>query len=210
MDSRMKKFTQYLTESTKTYSFTVKIAGDLPESVDNDLKTIMEKFSIVSCTNGKRLPIQKAQLDFPDVENCQVTIWDITVKYPTITSILENYIASNLNYPLHCVKVRNLNEPLEQYQRNLDETCEELLNNPVMGEADPDAQDMVGQRRVTGFLKSIMNQNRMTGDQYKGVNDQILANDLTQDSNAQPLFDEGTPSPIGSHKIDFVNPITGK
>ncbi len=49
----MKSFTEYLTESKKTYEFKIKVAGDLSEDFSSDLNTAMEKFSVVKLGKGK-------------------------------------------------------------------------------------------------------------------------------------------------------------
>jgi hypothetical protein len=170
-----KSFTQYLIESTKTYSFKLKIAGELEEGLQTKIHDALHKFSPVSISTGKRTPIQEVPLDFPELENTRVTVWDIEIKYPTTTQVLQNYISNTLDYPIHCVKVSNCNEPLEHYQQENSERSEEILNNPNMGIAEPKVHELVGEKRVTGLLKDIINSKRMTGEVYTGVNDEILA-----------------------------------
>ena len=42
----MTRFTEILQESKKTYSFLVRIAGDLPESFEATMKTSLELFHL--------------------------------------------------------------------------------------------------------------------------------------------------------------------
>ena len=189
----MRSFKEYLTESTKTYCFKLKIAGELEEGIQQRLHDALQRFSVVNLSKGKRTPIREVALDFPELENVSVTVWDVEIRYPTTQKVLEEYIASATNYPLHCVKVRNLNEPLEQYQETMTDETREVLNKPEL--EDVNGQEFVGQKRVTGLLKDIVNSKY---EQYKGVNDDILAKSLPEEKTAEKLEDQASKSPIGS------------
>ena len=152
----MKSFKEYLTESKKTYAFKVKIAGDLEEGFNEKLKTAMEKFSVVKLGSGKRTPIRDVPLDFPDMKNISVTVYEVEVNYPTTTDVLENYISQSTEWPLHCVKVRTGNEPSEQYQEAMKKDSKDekaLLAQEDMG--GESAQDAVGEKRISSFLKDL-------------------------------------------------------
>jgi hypothetical protein len=88
----MKSFTEYLTESKKTYEFKIKVAGDLSEGFSTELKSAMEKFAVVKLSNGKRTPIQEVPLDFPNLKNSHVTVFDLEV---TGTTTLTSAQAAN-------------------------------------------------------------------------------------------------------------------
>lgn len=193
MGTTMKSFTEYLTESTKTYSFKLKVAGDLCDDVQQKLSDALQKFSVVNLSKGKSTPIREVALDFPELENVGVTVWEVEIRYPTTQKVLEEYIASAINTPLHCVKVRNLNEPLEQYQENMTDETREVLNKPEL--EDVNGQELVGQKRATGLLKDIVNAKY---EQYKGVNDDLLANSLPEEKAAEKLEDQASKSPLGS------------
>ena len=61
----MRSFTEILTEAKKTYEFKIGIAGELPETCEADMKSCLEKFSVVDISAGKKTPIQERPLDFP-------------------------------------------------------------------------------------------------------------------------------------------------
>ena len=201
----MKSFTEYLTESTKTYCFKLKIAGDLEEGIQQKIHDALQKFSVVNLSKGKRTPIREVALDFPELENVSVTVWDVEIRYPTTQKVLEEYIASAVNYPLHCVKVRNLSEPLEQYQETMTGETREVLNKPEL--EDINGQEFVGQKRTTGLLKDIVNSKY---EQYKGVNDDILAKSVPEEKAAEKLEDQASKSPVGSHQNKIPDPYKGK
>jgi hypothetical protein len=149
----MKTFIDYLTESKKTYAFKIKVAGDLDKDFNSNLKTCLERFSIVKMSAGKSTPIQEVPLDFPEHSNCSVTIYEVEVNYPTTTQVLTDYISSNCGCSVKDLRVRTGNEPTEQYQQSMDAEPQ-----PVLGEAEPEstgAQELVGQKRVSDFLKEL-------------------------------------------------------
>jgi hypothetical protein len=149
----MKTFVDYLTESKKTYAFKIKIAGDLEEGFDSKLKDCLDRFSLSKIGQGKSTPIQELPLDFPEHKNCKVTIYEIEVNYPTTTQVLTDYIASCCGCSVRDIRVRTGNEPSEEYQTSMG-----VEPQPVLGEEEPKsdgAQDLVGQKRVSDFLKEL-------------------------------------------------------
>jgi hypothetical protein len=152
----MKSFNEYLTESKKTYEFRIKIAGDLDEGFKTKLKGAMERFSVVKMDNGKRLPIAERHLDFPELENTNVTVFNIEINYPTTTQVLENYVSQVCGCELSRIRVRTANQDAEHAEmkikekNSLDDTL--LATEELGGES---AQDKVGQKHISSFLKDL-------------------------------------------------------
>ena len=112
----MSTFAKYLTESTKTYEYKVKIAGDTKENFSSRLETACQKFEIQKLSAGKKTPIQSLPLDFPALSNESVTIYDLSTSYPVSVRELKEYIADYMKIsPAHVV-VRKPGEPTEEYQ----------------------------------------------------------------------------------------------
>jgi hypothetical protein len=150
----MKSFSDILTESKKTYSFLIKIAGDLPEGCEATMKTALERFSLQSCSACKKTPIQESPLDFPSLKNMEVHTWECDVNYPTTREVLENYLASCCNIPAAHIVVRVPGEPLElQQQPKNEEPYESMLNTEDMG--GESAQESAGTNRVMDLLKEL-------------------------------------------------------
>ena len=68
----MKTYTQYLSEAKKTYSFKVKVAGDLPESFADDLKARLDNRGIMQFEQMKTTPVTEVPHDFPTLKNMEV------------------------------------------------------------------------------------------------------------------------------------------
>lgn len=195
----MKSFSQYLTESKKTYAFKIKVAGDLTEDFNQKLKGALEKFKVTSISNGKRTPIQNVPLDFPTLKNTNVTIFDLEISYPTTSEVLENYISQAVEHPLHCVKVVTDNAPSEEYQKTLqsaENKKEALLNTEDMG--GESAQEQVGEKKISSFLKDL-SQDAKT----RAVKEQPK-------EKATEMPEGSKISPIGSHQNKLPSSVKGK
>jgi hypothetical protein len=207
----MKNLTDYLTESQRVYSFKIKLAGEVTNEETAKLKTALEKFSVVNLSAGKRTPIQKVPMDFPDLENMNITIFDLDIRYPTIVPVLEEYISRTLQWPIHCVRVRNANDPVEVEQTLGTVEHSNLLNTPELSPSTPEAHKLVGAARTMDLLKELSQANH-AGDQYKGVNDAILASNLPEETKQAVMdmiltakFD----SPVGSNQNHIPDPVRG-
>lgn len=193
----MKTFKDYLTESKKTYAFLVKVAGDLDEEFEPHLKTAMEKFSVAKFSKGKTAPIQETLCDFPQLKNEKVTTYEIEVYYPTTPQVLEAYIADCCGCSRGHVLVRGVNEAAVSHQE--EENRKESENKPLIGQCDPppsDHQDLVGEKWKMSMLQDLMKE-KHGGEQYKGVNDSILANNLPSEKSKE-MAEGNSISPIGS------------
>lgn len=150
----MKKFVDYLAESKKVYQFKIGIAGDLPENCNENLETSLKKYDLVKMSSGKRTPISERPLDFPQLQNVEVTYYEVEVNYPTTTQVLGEYIADCCKIPRSHIIVRNPNDPSEIYQAPAsDSPYESLLNTEDMG--GENAQKDVAGARVMELLKEL-------------------------------------------------------
>ena len=116
----MSTFAKYLTESTKTYEYKVKIAGDIDKKgFTTRLETACQKFEIQSLSVGKKTPIQSLPLDFPAIKNESVTIFNLSTSYPVSVRELKEYIADYMRISPAMVVVRKPGEPTEEYQEQM-------------------------------------------------------------------------------------------
>ena len=151
----MKTFSDFLTESKKTYKFFIRVAGDLPEGFKDRLETNLQKYDLVSLSAGKRTPIQEKPLDFPQLQNMEIHHFEVEVNYPVTSHVLEHYLVDNCVIPHTHIIVRREGEPVESYQEDIKdtETYETLLNTEDMG--GESAQESVGTNRVMDLLKEL-------------------------------------------------------
>ena len=149
-------FEKYLTEAKKEYKFSIGVAGELPEGFPDKMETALQKFSVVSMGAGKKTPIQERPLDFPQLNNCEVTYYEVTMSYPTTPQVLEEYIPQCCDVDRAMVVVRTENDPGLEYQDAKDENpYETKLEKEDMGQAEPDSQKQVGGERIMELLKEL-------------------------------------------------------
>lgn len=150
----MRNFADYLTESKKTYEFKVGIAGERPDGCEDMIETGLQKFGITKMSAGKKTPIQERPLDFPQLENMEVTYYDASVNYPTTADILQNYIGKCCGIDQSHIIVRNMADPREEYQdTKTEEAYEAMLTKEDMG--GEDAQSEVASNRIMELLKEL-------------------------------------------------------
>jgi hypothetical protein len=154
----MKTFQEYLKESiqSKKYPFRVKVAGEFTAEQEGKLKSMLDRFKIDTFKKVGTTPIQALPLDFPQVRNCEVSIYEVTLDYPTTQQELTEYISSGLNVNKSHLAVRSPNEPTEEYQHQEPKREGALLDDPDYKES-PNAQfeDYYGDKYNTGFVKEL-------------------------------------------------------
>ena len=154
----MKTFKEYLTESKKVYNFKVKVAGEIPENFETDLKSRMEKYKVVNFNKMKTTPVQKVPLDFPELTNKEVTVYEVILEYPVTGPELIKEI-KDMGLTETCFRVRGSEEPSEIDQLSLDD---EQSNEALLDETDMDKgngkinhKDYFGDEFNKGFLKDL-------------------------------------------------------
>ena len=88
----MKSFKEFLTESAKTYKFKVRVAGELPEGFVDHMKANLAKYEVIKLSAGKTTPISERPLDFPRLQNMEVTHYEVELKYPATSQVLAEYL----------------------------------------------------------------------------------------------------------------------
>lgn len=154
----MKTFKEYLTEGKKVYSFKVKVAGEVPEKFQEGLKTRLGRCGAITVNKVASSPIQESPLDFPELKNMEVTVFEVTCEYPvTGPEIATDVKCMGLDEA--CFRVRGSNEPTEQEQVL---ATAEPTGDAVLDETDMDKgntkikhKDYFGDEFNKGFLKDL-------------------------------------------------------
>ena len=126
----MKTLKEYLAESKKVYSFKIKVAGELPEKFQENLKTKFDRCKVVTLEKVATTPVQKLPLDFPTLENKEVTVFEIVCEYPITGPEIVSDI-KDMGLAEECFRVRGSGEPTELDQLLVDNepSGEALLND---------------------------------------------------------------------------------
>jgi hypothetical protein len=180
----MKSFIDYLIESVEKskYTFVVKIAGDIPDHCEETMKQSLSKFDLMLLEKVRTTPIQQTLPDFPQMENAEVTVYNVEVAYPTTSLVLQSYIAEQTGLSLSNIKVRSSKEEDDVIENELRSTIDKKSKPLLLTDYDKvKTNPLHGEKAISSFLKSLQNKAALT--QYKGVNDQILAKSLPKEKN---------------------------
>jgi hypothetical protein len=154
----MKNFKEHLSESfaNRKHIFRVKVAGTFSTEQEAKLKTMMERYQVDSFKKVAVTPVQQFPLDFPQVRNCEVSIFEVTVEYPTTQQELTEYLTAGLGVANQNLAVRRPGEPSEEYQHEEPKREGALLNDPEYKEAgSPQFEDYYGDKYNSGFVKEL-------------------------------------------------------
>jgi len=182
----MKSFIEYLLEGAdeKKYAFKIKIAGDLPENCEDCMESALQKYKVSRFTKGKSTPIQETLLDFPNIKNSQMTVFEAEVDYPATSAVITELISSATGINKDCVRVRTPQEEANweiEHEHNLQKEEDKKDAKALLHQdyEKSNSQDLVGEKFVTGFLKGLTKIRKDTSPEpYKGANDVLLAKKL--------------------------------
>ncbi len=153
----MKTFKEYLAESKKAYSFKIKVAGELPEKFQENLKTRLDRCKVMTLEKVATTPVQKLPLDFPTLENKEVTVFEVVCEYPITGPEIVSSI-KDMGLEEACFRVRGSGEPSELDQLFLDNEAsgEPLLNDSQYKETTAiKHKEYFGDDFNKGFLKDL-------------------------------------------------------
>jgi len=195
----MKSFKEYLTESKKVYEFKVKVAGELKPEAIKKIKAALEQFKIESFSAPRRTPIHESPIDFPALKNTNITIFDVTLAYPTTSLQVKNAIA-DVGFSGNSLSVMNLKEEEEVAlnHKHDEKSGEALLTKDY--EAGGEGQSLVGEKQKMSLIKEL-SKSKHAGKEYTGVNDQLLAKSVHKESANEFSTPKKTKSTVGSKKV---------
>lgn len=187
----MKSFTEYLTESKKTYQFKVKIAGDVNAEQESSFKTLLDKYHVTEFKKTGRTPVQTLPLDFPKLQNSEVSIYEVAVDYPVASHELQSYLAAGLKINEQSIVVRKPGEPSEQYQEPQEKREGALLTDAEYKESpNVDSNKYYGDEYNASLIKTLNDdlkaQHKARGQVIPTGDDGKTTNEVAQ-SNTSPV-----------------------
>ncbi len=199
----MSTFTKYLTEATKTYEYKVKIAGDIDKDFSSRMETACQKFELKKLTAGKKTPIQSLPLDFPQLKNESVTIFELTTSYPVAVNELREYIADYMRISPACVVVRKPGEPSEEYQEQIaNATKSEYKNklNDIEYKDAPkvNAEDFHSTKANMSLLKELLKDRELNKEETPKEKENITTKE--DEAAMSPLSKSTNPHPDPKRK----------
>ena len=155
----MKSLKTYITESLKSYKYTIKIAGDVDKNFIDMFKYNLNKFDPIRISDPTKTPIQKDPYGFPNLANQSVTIIKADFRYPATEPMIQQ-IAQLLGYNINMVRVittdfdDSINSEAEGY-------ANEMSHNPLL--LHPELEEQPGAKEAAkaygdSYLTSIKDQ----------------------------------------------------
>jgi len=192
----MKSFLSYLTESTRTYDFRIRIACEMSDDIMGKLKTILEMYKLESISKPRRLPIQETP-EFPNMGPVEVNVIDIVLGYPTNDEKIRSLIAECGCVPAACVRVTPTNSPYELVRdgkeiSNLHGKPGESVLMQAEMVAEKKDEELVGDARIPGIMKELQDTRK-----YKYPD---AAGGEPADAKTSNSYPQGQTSPVGTHK----------
>jgi hypothetical protein len=187
----MSTFKDYLIESTKSYDYKIKVAGELAGDFASKLESALAKFDVTNMSAGKKTPIMTLPLDFPALSNEQVTIFDVTTNYPASQRVMHEYLSDILRVPATHIVVRKPGEPTEEYQNDMQvaqksEYANKLMDIEYKDAPKVNAEDFHSTKANMGLLKELLKDRQENKDHPKGGETGVQSH----------IEEKGTPSPL--------------
>ena len=109
----MKTFKEYLAEAVKTYMARIKIAGELPENFEANLKNYMTKYETLNFKKTASTPVQEHPHEFTRLKNVEVNIYDVETAYPVGYQQLESVLKDEFGIAGDHIRVKHPTDPTE-------------------------------------------------------------------------------------------------
>lgn len=89
----MKKFSEILTESVRTYTHNVKLSFKPDANMMDKIEQILQKYTVVNISAPRSLPISRVDKDFPGINNPETYVFSVETAYPSSTDMIRHTIA---------------------------------------------------------------------------------------------------------------------
>jgi len=205
----MTDFKQYLAESTKEYDYRIKVAGDLSEDFSARLETALKKYEVKSLSKGKKTPIQEVPLDFPNLKNQAVTIFELKTSYPASVFEMHSYISNIMRLQPNQLVVRKPGEPSEEYQEEIKTKAEKksefrsVLQDVEYKDAPKvKADEVYGDRANQSLLKELLKAKKEKKEfaAKPKVEQEVQNNESDKKNAGSPLTKPTNPHPDPKRK----------
>ena len=145
-------------EHNKTYDFKIKLANlDVNSELLDRIEHALSSFEVNTMSKPKQLPIENTCIDFPQIQNCEVTLIIVSLNYPCNDEQLRQTISLQGRLPLANVVVIPVNQPEEEMRdleiESKDKPKEAILTKDL--EEITGGQELVGQKRIESMLKEL-------------------------------------------------------
>jgi len=157
----MKSFKQYLQESKQSYKFRVKLACEPSSEQMDKIEGHLTKYDVESISAPKKLMLQSAPYDFPQLRGYEIHVVEFTTARPVSAYQVGIELQNIIGLGDGMLKVRSEHEPLEKQEMEADGVDDEgrpvLLADADYSEAEKiDGADYYGDKYNTKFVQELL------------------------------------------------------
>jgi hypothetical protein len=155
----MKSLKHYITESVKSYNYTIKIAGEVDKNFIDMFKFNLKKFDPIRISDPVSTPIQKSPYGFPEISNQPITIIKADFRYPATEPMIQQ-MAQLLGYNINMVRVIQSGFD-DSINTEADEYANQMKNSPILNHEE--MEEETGAKAASkaygdSYLQSIKDQ----------------------------------------------------
>jgi hypothetical protein len=155
----MKSLKHYITESVKSYNYTIKIAGEVDKNFIDMFKFNLKKFDPIRISDPVSTPIQKSPYGFPEISNQPITIIKADFRYPATEPMIQQ-MAQLLGYNVNMVRVIQSGFD-DSINTEADEYANQMKNSPILNHEE--MEEETGAKAASkaygdSYLQSIKDQ----------------------------------------------------
>ena len=156
----MKSFKEYLTESTKECSLTLRFAAELTEDDENRIERFLDKYDLISISRTSTTPITKNPLFFSeDISNTKVSKIEIKTGYPVSADILRVQLSDLLEMNMLHIAVHP--EGWDPQEKEEDDGEKKALLDSDYDDKSDNGENY-GRGFIDNFLKSLSKRDEVT------------------------------------------------
>jgi hypothetical protein len=173
----MKNFKEYLFQKEKENSIKLKIktAVELTkENYDTIFNLLYYKYGLRDISTPKKLVFQSRPLDFTDIDNTEIYVIDVELRYPVSAYVLEQELSEILNISRKFIVVRNENDTYENQMEEKNKNENPLLStnsNYKEEETVLSGDFMYGNKYNERFKEMLKNNENSSIDYFSYKND---------------------------------------
>jgi hypothetical protein len=106
-------FQQYLLDAERQYHLRIKAVVPIDDAAMDRIEQALMKYDPVSISKPYKTILQRAPLDFPQIQAAEVVIIDVVLGLPAAAHVVREDLRRLLNAPEDYIVVRNKDEPGE-------------------------------------------------------------------------------------------------
>lgn len=149
----MKSLYEYVAETSKDFTYRVKVAGELTTETLTKFKEGLGQFDLEKCSTPKSTPIAEQVIGFPGIKNESVNIFELTLNYPAgVDAIRQEARLAGIDLSRIIVISEDWDDSMQAEADAQEDTT--LLEEPEYPKDTPDQVEL--SEKYSGSFKDIV------------------------------------------------------